>query len=96
MNGSGLALVIIPVAAPAGLVAWLIMVFSADGHPRQADRDPAITPASARGKPQNACPRWQPPRIRPSEIAASDAPGRLFQARIVRARQKERRARSAA
>jgi hypothetical protein len=41
MTGPGLALIIIPIAATVGLVAWLIMVFAADRQPRQADRDPA-------------------------------------------------------
>jgi hypothetical protein len=50
MTGSGLALIIIPIATTTGLVAWLIMVFSADGHPRQADRNSAGTHVSTPGQ----------------------------------------------
>ena len=50
MTGSGLALIIIPVATTTGLVAWLIMVFSADSHPRQADRNAVGTQVSTPGQ----------------------------------------------
>jgi hypothetical protein len=50
MTGSGLALIIIPIATTTGLVAWLIMVFSADSHPRQADRNAVGTQASTPGQ----------------------------------------------
>jgi phage terminase large subunit-like protein len=35
MTGSSLALITIPIVGPAGLIAWLIMVFRADSHPRR-------------------------------------------------------------
>jgi hypothetical protein len=49
MTGASLALIIIPIASTVGLVVWLMMVFSADGHPRQGSRNPAVTPASTPG-----------------------------------------------
>ena len=37
MTGSGVALILIPVAGTLCLIAWLALVFHAEGHPRQAD-----------------------------------------------------------
>jgi len=56
MTGPGLALIIIPLASTASLVAWLTMVFSADSHPRQADRNPVRTQASTTGQPAERLP----------------------------------------
>jgi uncharacterized membrane protein YgdD (TMEM256/DUF423 family) len=37
MTGSGLSLLIIPIAGTLFLAAWLVLVFCADRRPRRAD-----------------------------------------------------------
>ena len=66
MTGPGLALIIIPLASTASLVAWLTMVFSADSHPRQADRNPVGTHASIPGKTAERLPAAAATADRPS------------------------------
>ena len=56
MTGASLALIIIPIVSTAGLVVWLIMVFSADRHHRQAHRNPVGTYASTGGKTEERLP----------------------------------------
>jgi len=73
MTGASLALIIIPIISTAGLVVWLMMVFSADGHPRRAHRDPAVTHASIPGKTAECLPSAAATANRPIEAAASGA-----------------------
>jgi hypothetical protein len=72
MTGPGLALILIPITATAGLMTWLIMVFAADRRPRQADRNPAGTHAPTPARLQNAGQRRRRPRTRPIDAAVSD------------------------
>src|SRR5215469_4888526 len=72
MTGPGLALIIIPIVATASLVVWLIMVFSADGHPRQADRNPAGRHASVPGETEGR----QPTATATARLAALGPAGR--------------------
>jgi hypothetical protein len=74
MTGPSLALIIIPIVATAGLVAWVTMVFSADGHPRQADRNPVGTHASTPGKTGERLPTAPATMNPPIETAASYSP----------------------
>jgi hypothetical protein len=73
MTGPGLALIIIPIATTAGLVVWLIMVFSADGQPRQADRELGGMHASISGRTAKGLPTAAVTATRPIEAAASGA-----------------------
>jgi len=66
MTGPGLALIVIPIATTVGLVAWLTMVFSADAHLRQADRNPVGTHASIPGKTAERLPAAAATADRPS------------------------------
>jgi hypothetical protein len=77
MTGASLALIIIPIASTAGLVVWLIMVFSADGHHRQAHRNPVGTYASTRGKTEERLPTAAT-ASRSIEAAASGATAGQF------------------
>ena len=74
MTSPSLALIIIPIVATAGLVVWLIMVFSADGHLRQADRNPVGRHASVPGKTAERLPMVTATANRPIEAVASGAP----------------------
>ena len=78
MIGPALALIIIPIVATAGLVVWLIMVFSADGHPRQADSNPAGRHASVPGKTAERLPTVTAAASWPIEAAASGATAGQF------------------
>jgi len=78
MTGASLALIIIPFASTAGLVAWLIMVFSADGHTGQAHRNPAVTHASTRGTTAEPLPTAAAVASRRIEAAASRATAEQF------------------
>ena len=58
MTGSGVALILIPVAGTLCLTGWLTLVFHAEGHPRQVGaRPPKPCPAAPAGRRQpDACP----------------------------------------
>lgn len=74
MTGTGLTLIIIPIVATAGLVVWLIMVFSADGHLRQADRNPTRRHAGVPGETVERLPTATATASRPIQAVASGAP----------------------
>jgi len=61
MTGPGLALIIIPIATTACLVAWLTMVFSADSHPRQAEPKPVGAQVSTPGQTAERLPATATP-----------------------------------
>jgi hypothetical protein len=71
MTGPSLALIIIPIASTAGLMVWLIMGFSADGHTRQAHHNPAVMHASTAGKTAERLPSAAATANRPIKAAAS-------------------------
>lgn len=78
MIGPSLALILIPIASTAGLVVWLIMVFSADRHAaRQAHGNLAVTQA---GIPGNTAERLPSAATagRPIEAAAGGATAGQF------------------
>ncbi len=76
MTSTGLALIIIPTVTTAGLVAWLTMVFSADGHPGQVNRNSVGTHASIPGTTAKRLPVAAASANRPIEAAASGTPAR--------------------
>lgn len=78
MTGASLALIFIPIASTAGLVVWLIMVFSADGHARQANRNPADTHPSPPGNIAERLPEAVAAADQPIEVAAGSVTAGQF------------------
>jgi hypothetical protein len=78
MTGASLALIVIPIVSTAGLMVWLMMVFSADGHPKQAHRNAAVTPTSIPGKTAECLPSVAATANRSIEAAASGATAGQF------------------